>query len=75
MSPIFNAYREQYLQYQIGIEMYRRRLLRDDSDHGAVSTETAVITAVLVAVAVAAGAILIQKAQSNANNIPDSVNP
>lgn len=75
MNPIINAYRQKYMQYQVGMEMYRRRLMRDDSDYGAVSTETAVITAVLVAVAVAAGTILIQKGESNANNIPDTVDP
>lgn len=47
--------------------------LRDDK--GAMSTEAAVLTAVLVAIAVAAGAILIAKMVSNAEAIPDNVAP
>lgn len=43
---------------------------RDES--GAVSTETAVLTAGLVAIAAAAGIILINKMTSNANAIPDT---
>ena len=42
-------------------------------ERGAVSTEMAVVIAALVAIAVAAGAIFMAKAQSNANNIPDTV--
>jgi hypothetical protein len=42
-------------------------------ERGAVSTEMAVVIAAMVAIAVALGAIFIAKAQSNANNIPDSV--
>lgn len=42
-------------------------------ERGAVSTEMAVVIAAMVAIAVAAGAIFITKAQSNANNIPDTV--
>jgi hypothetical protein len=45
--------------------------LRDDK--GAMSTEAAVLTGVLVAVAVAAGVILIAKMRSNAEAIPDNV--
>lgn len=44
-------------------------------DEGAISTEMAVATGVLVAVAAAAGIIFIAKARSNANNIPDNVTP
>jgi hypothetical protein len=44
-------------------------------EEGAMSTETAVITGVLVAIAVAAGIILIAKMRSNAEAIPDTVNP
>ncbi len=42
-------------------------------ERGAVSTEMAVVIAALVAIAVAAGAIFMAKAQSSANNIPDTV--
>jgi hypothetical protein len=42
-------------------------------ERGAVSTEMAVVIAAMVAIAVGAGAIFMAKAQSNANNIPDSV--
>ena len=38
-----------------------------------VATEIAVLIAGVVAIAVAVGAILMAKAQSNANAIPDSV--
>ena len=44
-------------------------------DRGAVSTEMAIVIAAMVAVAVALGTIFIAKARSNANNIPDSVQP
>ncbi len=46
------------------------RQARDES--GAVSTETAVLTAGLVAIAAAGGLILISKMASNANAIPDT---
>lgn len=45
--------------------------LRDEK--GAMSTEAAVLTGVLVAIAVAAGIILIAKMRSNAEAIPDNV--
>lgn len=44
-------------------------------DRGAMSTEAAVVTGVLVAIAVAAGIILIAKMRSNAEAIPDNVAP
>jgi hypothetical protein len=44
-------------------------------EKGAMSTEAAILTGVLVAIAVAAGAILIVKMQSNAEAIPDNVSP
>jgi len=44
-------------------------------ERGAMSTEMAVITGVLVAIAVAAGIILIAKMTSNAEAIPDNVAP
>ena len=48
---------------------------RTRNDRGAVSTEMAVAISVMVAVAVALGVIFLAKAQSNANNIPDTVPP
>jgi hypothetical protein len=44
-------------------------------ERGAISTEMAVAIAVLVAIAAAAGVIFMAKATSNANNIPDTVEP
>ena len=44
-------------------------------ERGAMSTEAAVLTGVLVAIAVAAGLILIAKMRSNAEAIPDNVAP
>jgi hypothetical protein len=52
---------------RIGIPVY--------DDQGAMSTEAAVLTGVLVAIAVAAGLILIAKMTSNAQAIPDNVAP
>ncbi len=66
-----------YVEYtRLLIEVGLGRLgvqVRDE--HGVMSTETAVITAVLVAIAVAAGVILIAKMRSAANAIPDTVAP
>jgi hypothetical protein len=45
------------------------------NDKGVMSTEAAVLTGVLVAIAVAAGVILIAKMRSNAEAIPDNVAP
>ena len=42
-------------------------------ERGAMSTEAAVLTGVLVAIAVTAGVILIAKMRSNAEAIPDNV--
>lgn len=47
--------------------------VRDEK--GAMSTEAAVLTGVLVALAVAAGLILLAKMRSNAEAIPDNVAP
>lgn len=44
-------------------------------ERGVMSTEAAVLTGVLVAIAVAAGLILIAKMRSNAEAIPDNVAP
>jgi len=42
-------------------------------EHGAVSTEMAIVIAALVAIAVTASVIFMAKVRSNANAIPDSV--
>ncbi|MEZ5230277.1 MAG: hypothetical protein R2710_27515 [Acidimicrobiales bacterium] len=42
-------------------------------ERGAISTEMAVVMAGLIAIAVVVTGILMSKAQSNANNIPDTV--
>lgn len=66
-----------YIDYtRLLIEFGLNRLgvqVRDE--RGAMSTEAAVLTGVLVAIAVAAGLILIAKMQSNAEAIPDNVAP
>ncbi len=66
-----------YIDYtRLLIEFGLSRLgvqVRDE--RGAMSTEVAVLTGVLVAIAVAAGLILIAKMRSNAEAIPDNVAP
>jgi Flp pilus assembly pilin Flp len=66
-----------YIDYtRLMIEIGLTRLgieVRDEQ--GAMSTEAAVLTGVLVAIAVAAGVILIAKMTSNAEAIPDNVSP
>jgi hypothetical protein len=63
-----------YARLLIEVGLYRLGLqVRDE--RGAMSTEAAVITGVLVAIAVAAGIILIAKMRSNAEAIPDNVSP
>lgn len=66
-----------YVDYaRLLIEAVLTRLgvpIRDEK--GAMSTEAAILTGVLVAIAVAAGAILIIKMRSNAEAIPDNVAP
>ncbi|MDH3261272.1 MAG: hypothetical protein OEM84_09905 [Acidimicrobiia bacterium] len=47
--------------------------VRMRDERGAMSTEAAVLTGVLVTIAVAAGIILIAKMRSNAEAIPDNV--
>jgi len=66
-----------YIDYtRLLIEVGLTRLGIDIQDEeGAMSTEAAVLTGVLVAIAVAAGAILIAKMRSNAEAIPDNVTP
>ncbi len=61
-----------FLHFAVEYNLTRAGIdIRDE--RGAVSTEMAVVIAALVAIAVAAGAIFMAKAQSNANNIPDTV--
>ena len=61
---------------RVWIETTLQRLGVDVRDEtGAMSTEMAVITGVLVAIAIAAGIILIAKMRSNAEAIPDNVAP
>ena len=66
-----------YIDYtRLLIEFGLSRLgvqIRDE--RGAMSTEAAVLTGVLVAIAVAAGLILMAKMRSNAEAIPDNVAP
>ncbi|GJM36924.1 MAG: hypothetical protein DHS20C19_02910 [Acidimicrobiales bacterium] len=59
---------------QLAVE-YNMTLLGVDirDERGAISTEMAVVIAAMVAIAVVLGGIFIAKAQSNANNIPDTV--
>jgi hypothetical protein len=66
-----------YIDYaRLLIEVGLDRLgMRVYDDEGALSTEAAVITGVLVTIAVAAGVILIAKMRSNAEAIPDGVPP
>ena len=64
-----------YIDYtRLLIEVTLSRLGIDVRDErGAMSTEAAVLTGVLVTIAVAAGIILIAKMRSNAEAIPDNV--
>ena len=66
-----------YIDYaRLWIEVGLDRLgLQVRDERGAMSTEAAVITGVLVTIAVAAGIILIAKMRSNAEAIPDNVSP
>ena len=69
-----DAIRSTYDFLHLAVEYNLTRLGVDVRDErGAISTEMAVVMAALVAVAVAAGVIFMAKAQSNANNIPDTV--
>ncbi|MDF1598117.1 MAG: hypothetical protein P1T08_18770 [Acidimicrobiia bacterium] len=66
-----------YIDYaRLLVEVGLTRLGIDIQDEkGAMSTEAAVLTGVLVAIAIAAGVILIAKMRSNAEAIPDNVTP
>lgn len=54
---------------------FNRAGIKVRDERGAMSTEAAVLTGVLVAIAVAAGVILLAKMRSNAEAIPDNVSP
>ena len=64
-----------YIQFaELAVEYNLTRAgvnVRDE--RGAISTEMAVVIAAPVAIAVAAGAIFMARATSNAENIPDTV--
>jgi hypothetical protein len=64
-----------YLQAAVAVALRRAGMDVYDDETGAMSTEAAVITGVLVAIAVAAGLILIAKMRSNAEAIPDVATP
>jgi Flp pilus assembly pilin Flp len=72
-STIMSAYID-YTRLWIEIGLTRLGMTVRD-ERGAMSTEAAVLTGVLVAIAVAAGVILIAKMRSNAEAIPDNVAP
>ncbi len=64
-----------YVEFvQLGLEYNLTKAgitVRDE--RGAVSTEMAVVMAGVIAIAVVVVGILMSKAESNANNIPDTV--
>ena len=64
-----------YIDYaRLLIEVGLTRIgIQTRDERGAMSTEAAVLTGVLVTIAVAAGLILIAKMRSNAEAIPDNV--
>ena len=51
---------------------YLIRLDASRNDDGAITTETAIITAILAGLALAAGAIIVTKVMSTAESIPTS---
>lgn len=62
----------EFLQFAVEYNMTRAGIdVRNE--RGAISTEMAVVMAGMVAIAVVVVGILMAKAQSNANNIPDTV--
>ena len=63
-----------YARLLIEVGLNRLGVATYDED-GTMSTEAAILTGVLVAIAVAAGLILIAKMRSNAEAIPDNVSP
>lgn len=63
-----------YLQAVVETTLRRAGLEIYDDEDGALAVEAAVLIAVLVAMAVAAGFILMAKMRSNAEAIPDVAN-
>ena len=62
----------EFLRFGIEYNLTRAGVnVRDE--RGAISTEMAVVMAGMIAIAVVVVGILMSKAQSNANNIPDTV--
>ena len=62
----------EFLQFAIEYNMTKAGITARN-ERGAVSTEMAVVMAGVIAIAVVVVGILMSKAQSNANNIPDTV--
>ena len=59
---------------RVAVELTLNKVGVDTRDErGAISTEMAVVMGAMVAIAVTVGIIFMAKAQSNANNIPDTV--
>ena len=72
MNKIRAIYDHLHTQVEVQLNMVG---IDTRDEEGAVSTEMAVVVAAMVAIAVAAGVIFMAKARSNANAIPDTVNP
>ena len=51
-------------------DYYRVRLAASRDERGAVTTETAIVTAILAGLALAVGAIIVAKVMSTAESIP-----
>lgn len=62
----------EFLQFALEYNMNKAGIAVRD-ERGAISTEMAVVMAGVIAIAVVVVGILMSKAQSNANNIPDTV--
>jgi len=64
-----------YWEHAVTLVEYQLNLvgITTRDEHGAVSTEMAIVIAALVAIAVTASVIFMAKVRSNANAIPDSV--
>lgn len=69
-------YATNYVQFASLAVEYNLRLLGLETrdERGALATETAVVISILVAVAVAAGAVFFARAQRNARAIPSEPN-
>ena len=69
-----NTFKTQLDFLHFAVEYNLRQVgVRTRDDRGAVSTEMAVVMAGMIAIAVVVLGILMSKAQSNANNIPDTM--